>query len=107
MIRSLIVAFALLAIAAPAAAAHDNGHADLPDAEIFATNNTALITDQHDPRLRDRLEGFARRVDATSSTRAADAREDRSCWTACSSPPTSAARRSSARGAFDVDRVER
>jgi hypothetical protein len=63
MIRSLIVAFALLAIAAPAAAAHDNGHAGLPDAEIFATNNTALITDQHDPRLRDRLEGFARRVE--------------------------------------------
>ena len=62
MIRSLTVAFALLAIAAPAAAAHDNGHAGLPDAEIFATNNTALITDQHDPRLRDRLEGFARRV---------------------------------------------
>ncbi len=63
MIRSLIVAFALLAIAAPAAAAHDNGHAGLPDAEIFATNNTALITNQHDPRLRDRLEGFARRVE--------------------------------------------
>ena len=62
MLRSFIVAIALLAIAAPAAAAHGGGHGNLPDAEIFATNNTALITDQNDPRLRDRLEGFARSV---------------------------------------------
>ncbi len=54
MIRSLVVAIALLAIAAPAASAHDT--------EIFATSNTATITDQNDPRL-DPLDGFARRVE--------------------------------------------
>ena len=41
------------------AAAHD-----LPDAEIFATNNTAVITDPDDPRLRDRLKGFAHEVES-------------------------------------------
>ena len=55
--RSLVGALVALAVAAPAAAAHD-----LPDAEIFATNNTAVITDPNDPRLDDRLEGFARDV---------------------------------------------
>jgi Ca2+-binding RTX toxin-like protein len=55
MIRSLVAAVALLAIAAPAASAHD--------AEIFATNNTATITDAHDPRLGAQLNGFARRVE--------------------------------------------
>jgi Ca2+-binding RTX toxin-like protein len=54
MLRALVIALAVLAVAAPAAAAHD--------AEIFATNNTATITDPKDPRLKDRLEGFARRV---------------------------------------------
>ena len=44
----------------PAAAAHNGG--GLPDAEIFATNNTALITDEDDPRLRTRLRHFARTV---------------------------------------------
>jgi hypothetical protein len=57
MLKTLAAALALLAIAAPAAAAHGG-----PDAEIFATNNTATITDPEDPRLDDRLEGFARRV---------------------------------------------
>ena len=56
---SLTGALAALAIAAPAAGAHNN----LPDAEIFATNNTAVITDPDDPRLRDRLKGFAREVE--------------------------------------------
>ena len=56
MLRSLAAALALLAAAAPAAAAHS-------DAEIFATDNTALITDPDDPRLDDRLTDFARRVE--------------------------------------------
>ena len=55
--RSLAGALVALAVAAPTAAAHD-----LPDAEIFATNNTAVITDPDDPRLDDRLKDFAREV---------------------------------------------
>ena len=48
-------------LAAPSgAAAHNYG--GLPDAEIFATNNTAVITDSQDPRLDDPLKGFARKV---------------------------------------------
>jgi hypothetical protein len=57
MLRPLVAALALLAVAAPAAAAHQ------PDAEIFATDNTAVITDPDDPRLDDRLKEFARRVE--------------------------------------------
>ena len=56
MLRTLAVALALLAVAAPSAAAHSS------DAEIFATDNTAVITDPDDPRLDDRLHGFAHRV---------------------------------------------
>jgi hypothetical protein len=52
MLRPLVIALAVLAVAAPAAAAHD--------AEIFATDNTSIITDPKDPRLKDRLEDFAR-----------------------------------------------
>jgi Ca2+-binding RTX toxin-like protein len=55
MLRPFVIALAVLAVAAPAAAAHD--------AEIFATNNTAVITDPKDPRLKDRLERFARGVE--------------------------------------------
>src|ERR1044072_3026616 len=55
MIRPLIGALALLALAAPAASAQD--------AEIFATNNTAVITHPADPRLQDRLRGFANQVE--------------------------------------------
>ena len=57
MLRTLAAALALLAIAAPSAAAHDD------DATIFATDNTATITDPRDPRLDDNLKGFARRVE--------------------------------------------
>jgi hypothetical protein len=57
MLRTLAAALALLAVAAPAAAAHDR------DAEIFATDNTATITDPRDPRLDDHLRGFAHRVE--------------------------------------------
>jgi Ca2+-binding RTX toxin-like protein len=56
MIRPLLGALALLALAAPAASATS-------DAEIFATNNTAVITDPADPRLQDRLNDFARQVE--------------------------------------------
>jgi Ca2+-binding RTX toxin-like protein len=55
MIRSLVAAIALLAIAVPSASAND--------AEIFATNNTATITDANDPRLDAHLNGFASRVE--------------------------------------------
>jgi Ca2+-binding RTX toxin-like protein len=55
MLRPIVIALALLAVAAPAAAAHD--------AEIFATDNTAVITDPKDPRLNDRLERFGHRVE--------------------------------------------
>jgi Ca2+-binding RTX toxin-like protein len=58
--RPLLAAAAVLAVAAPRAAAHGGG---APDAEIFATNNTAIITDSNDPRLDDRLYRFANRVD--------------------------------------------
>jgi hypothetical protein len=44
--------------AAPALARGDQ----LPDAEIFATNNTAVITDPGDPRLDKRLVRFDRQV---------------------------------------------
>lgn len=56
MIRPVVGALVALAIAAPAAAADDGAPAD---AEIFATNNTAVITDPDDPRLRDELKEFA------------------------------------------------
>lgn len=55
MIRPFLGALAFLALAAPAASAQD--------AEIFATNNTAVITDPADPRLNDRLKDFARQVE--------------------------------------------
>jgi hypothetical protein len=59
-----ILRYAALAAAcciAPAAAQADGGH--LPDAEILATNNTAVITDPADPRLDDELRGFERKVE--------------------------------------------
>jgi hypothetical protein len=60
MIRSTLAAMAALALAAPTSAA---AHGELPDAEIFATNNTAVITDPADPRLRDKLKDFAHDVE--------------------------------------------
>src|SRR5687767_4372160 len=55
MLRSLLLALALLAVAVPTATA--------ADAEIFASNNTATITDHGDPRLDKPLIGFAHRVE--------------------------------------------
>jgi RTX calcium-binding nonapeptide repeat (4 copies) len=64
MLRPAVAALAALALAAPAsAAAHGGGGHRLPDAEIFATNNTAVITDPNDPRLSDKLVGFGREVE--------------------------------------------
>jgi hypothetical protein len=64
MRRMLVVTLATFALAAPApAAAHAGGEHRLPDAEIFATNNIAVITDPADPRLRVTLTGFAREVE--------------------------------------------
>src|SRR5262245_28906282 len=56
--RLAIPLLAALALLAPSSAlAHGR-----PDAQIFATNNTAVITDPADPRLSDPLNGFARDV---------------------------------------------
>ena len=71
MVRPLAGALAALAIAAPAAAAHDGGP---PDAEIFATNNTAVITDPDDPRLDDKLKEFGRDVERIIEAGGGDAR---------------------------------
>ena len=58
------VAAAVFAGGATGAAADDHAPlaATTPDAAIFATNNTATITDPADPRLRKQLNGFARKV---------------------------------------------
>ena len=61
MIRPALAALAALALAPTATAAAHDGHP--PDAEIFATNNTAVITDPADPRLDDPLKAFAREVE--------------------------------------------
>src|SRR5690349_19035593 len=66
MIRPLLGALALLAVFAPAASASD--------AQIFATNNTAVITDPGDPRLNDDLKGFARQVERIIDDGGGDAR---------------------------------
>ena len=64
MHRLLAVTLAAFALAAPAtAAARDGVGHHLPDAEIFATSNTAVITDPDDPRLRLTLTCFAREVE--------------------------------------------
>ena len=58
--RNLLVAVtSVLAIAVSTGTA---AGAPLPSPEIFATNNTAIITDPADPRLQDRLVGFDREV---------------------------------------------
>lgn len=57
-----IAALVAAGVAATPAAATEHGQGGLPDAEIFATNNTATITDPADPRLAKRLNGFARRA---------------------------------------------
>jgi hypothetical protein len=62
-VATLAAGLAVTALApagAPAAAPHGHG---LPDAEVFATNSTTLVTtDPDDPRLQDRLVSFKRDV---------------------------------------------
>jgi hypothetical protein len=58
--RLAIPLLAALALAAPPSAL---AHGHEPDAQIFATNNTAVITDPADPRLSDPLKGFAREAE--------------------------------------------
>lgn len=60
LILPAMLAAAVTGAVADGALAHG---AELPDAEIFATNNTAVITDPADPRLHDRLRGFGHRVE--------------------------------------------
>ena len=54
-----VLAATLAGATAGGALAHG---ARLPDAEIFATNNTAVITDPGDPRLSDPLRAFEHKV---------------------------------------------
>lgn len=79
----LAVGFTVTAGGAPAVAVPGHGAScvadakpghvrGLPDAEVFATDNTAVITDPKDPRLNTRLNGFACDVRATIRAYGAD-----------------------------------
>src|SRR5688500_16089880 len=94
MIRPLLGALALLALAAPAASASD--------AQIFATNNTAVITDPADPRLKDNLKEFARQVERIIDDGGGDPRGSELLDGVFASGTTTTFERSRA---FDVDRV--
>jgi hypothetical protein len=63
MPRSLLLAVLAAAIAGAFASSAFAHGTRLPDAEIFATNNTAVITDPADPRLSDPLRAFERKVE--------------------------------------------
>ncbi|WP_329793730.1 hypothetical protein V1227_17990 [Lentzea sp. DG1S-22] len=58
--RNLLVA--VTSVLAFAVSTGTAAGAPLPSPEIFASNNTAIITDPADPRLKDRLIGFDREV---------------------------------------------
>lgn len=90
----IAVAAAASAVAAAPAAAHERG----PDAEIFATNNTRVITDPADPALQDRLRGFRAEVKRIIRE-AAPTRAAPGCSTVSSSRRSSGRLRSSARAA--------
>jgi hypothetical protein len=60
LLPALLAAAVLAGAGAESALAHGSG---LPDAELFATNNTAVITDPADPRLDDPLRAFGRKVE--------------------------------------------
>jgi hypothetical protein len=62
MLRFLLLAVLAATVAGITASGALAHGARLPDAEIFATNNTAVITDPGDPRLRDPLRAFERKV---------------------------------------------
>jgi hypothetical protein len=91
-------ALGALALLAPTAAAHDND-----EAEIFATNNTAVITDPADPRLQDRLKGFAREVERIVDEGGARARGSELLDGVFASGETTTFERSRV---FDVDRLD-
>jgi hypothetical protein len=59
LVAAAVVAAALFSVLAEGAFGHGRR---LPDAEIFASNSLAIITDPGDPRLDDRLVGFKREV---------------------------------------------
>ncbi|HEY1277817.1 MAG TPA: hypothetical protein VGF25_23110 [Thermoleophilaceae bacterium] len=60
--RSALLAAALATAAVCSTGAGTASAKGLPDAEIFATNNTSIITDQADSRLGKRLVRFDRQV---------------------------------------------
>jgi hypothetical protein len=94
MIRPLLGALALLALVAPAASASD--------AQIFATNNTAVITDPGDPRLKDKLKEFARQIERIIDDGGGEARGSELLDGVFFDGTTTTFERSRA---FDVDRV--
>jgi hypothetical protein len=77
--RPVLAALAIIAVSvglAPEAAASATTVGHHPTAEIFATNNTATITDLNDPRLKTRLVAFGAQVHATIAANGA--------WPGCS-----------------------
>ncbi len=62
MRRRLSTLIALAAVTSAYVAAPATAHDRDPDAEIFATNNTRVITDPADPALQDRLRRFRAEV---------------------------------------------
>jgi len=66
--RLIVPAILVAAIMAGGAGDGPARTARLPDAELFATNNTAVITDPDDPRLNGRLRSFERVVRRIIST---------------------------------------
>jgi hypothetical protein len=72
----LAVIAATVGLAPEAAASTVGQHHHQPTAEIFATNNTATITDPNDPRLQDRLVRFGAQVQGIIATNGA--------WPGCS-----------------------
>jgi hypothetical protein len=93
----LAAALTAAALSAAPAAAHDD------EAEIFATNNTAVITDPADPRLRDRLKGFERAVERIIDEGGARPRGSELLDGVFFSGETTTFERSRA---FDVDRLD-
>ena len=81
----------------------DGGRARRRQAEIFATNNTAVITDPADPRLQDRLKGFAREVERIIDEGGARARGSELLDGVFASGETTTFERSRV---FDVDRLD-
>jgi hypothetical protein len=77
--RPVLAALAIVAVGvglAPEAAASATTVGHHPTAEIFATNNTATITDPNDPRLKTRLVAFGAQVEGTIAANGA--------WPGCS-----------------------